>query len=164
MGSSRWRSAATFVRPQRFSWRPESIPRSSRNGLGHAQIGITLDTYSHVLPTIQREAASKLDAMMRPADKPEGAKTRRPAKQAHDLASWRLAAGSGVIQRSYVRHSPPLSHDVHRVSVHVVVARPPTSIAPPPRDWLHFGYIGDFFVRRFRPQSAQEKPRNSRRG
>ena len=31
--------------------------------LGHASITITADTYSHVLPTMQRAAADKLDAM-----------------------------------------------------------------------------------------------------
>jgi integrase len=29
--------------------------------LGHANIGITLDTYSHVLPGMQREAAESID-------------------------------------------------------------------------------------------------------
>ncbi len=29
--------------------------------LGHASIGITLDTYSHVLPGMQREAAESID-------------------------------------------------------------------------------------------------------
>jgi integrase len=33
--------------------------------LGHATISITLDTYSHVLPSLQREAASKLDDLLR---------------------------------------------------------------------------------------------------
>ena len=31
--------------------------------LGHATITLTADTYSHVLPTMQRAAAAKLDAM-----------------------------------------------------------------------------------------------------
>jgi integrase len=30
--------------------------------LGHASIGITLDTYSHVMPGMQEEAAEKIDA------------------------------------------------------------------------------------------------------
>lgn len=34
--------------------------------LGHSTIGMTLDTYSHVLPTMQREAADKLGDMLRP--------------------------------------------------------------------------------------------------
>jgi integrase len=32
--------------------------------LGHATVAITLDTYSHVLPSLQREAADKLDALL----------------------------------------------------------------------------------------------------
>jgi len=31
--------------------------------LGHTTITLTADTYSHVLPTMQRAAADKLDAM-----------------------------------------------------------------------------------------------------
>jgi integrase len=32
--------------------------------LGHASIAITLDTYSHVLPTMQEEAVREFDAWM----------------------------------------------------------------------------------------------------
>ena len=32
--------------------------------LGHASIAITLDTYSHVLPSLQEEAARDLDAWL----------------------------------------------------------------------------------------------------
>ncbi len=35
--------------------------------LGHASIGITLDTYSHVMPDMHEEAAEKMDAGMRKA-------------------------------------------------------------------------------------------------
>jgi integrase len=35
--------------------------------LGHSKVGITLDTYSHVLPGMQEEAASKVDAALRVA-------------------------------------------------------------------------------------------------
>jgi len=34
---------------------------------GHASIGITLDTYSHVMPGTQEEAAEKIDAGLRKA-------------------------------------------------------------------------------------------------
>jgi integrase len=33
--------------------------------LGHAQISLTLDTYSHVLPTMQREAAKRMDGFLK---------------------------------------------------------------------------------------------------
>ncbi len=33
--------------------------------LGHSQIKLTMDTYSHVIPTLQREAASKMNAILR---------------------------------------------------------------------------------------------------
>lgn len=32
--------------------------------LGHATVSITLDTYSHVLPNLQREASDKLEALL----------------------------------------------------------------------------------------------------
>jgi len=38
-------------------------PKIVQERLGHSQISVTLDTYSHVLPTMQRDAASKLDAV-----------------------------------------------------------------------------------------------------
>ena len=34
--------------------------------LGHANIGITLDTYSHVLPGLQERAAERFDEMLEP--------------------------------------------------------------------------------------------------
>jgi integrase len=33
--------------------------------LGHSQIKLTMDTYSHVIPALQREAANRMDAMLR---------------------------------------------------------------------------------------------------
>lgn len=38
-------------------------PKIVSERLGHASIGITLDTYSHVLPSMQSEAASAFDAL-----------------------------------------------------------------------------------------------------
>ncbi len=32
--------------------------------LGHSQVSLTLNTYSHVLPALQREAAAKMDAIL----------------------------------------------------------------------------------------------------
>jgi integrase len=42
-------------------------PKVVSERLGHASIGITLDTYSHVIPGMQEEAAKKIDAGLRGA-------------------------------------------------------------------------------------------------
>jgi integrase len=39
-------------------------PRIVQELLGHAQIAVTLDTYSHVLPSMRRAAAVKLDHLL----------------------------------------------------------------------------------------------------
>ena len=41
-------------------------PKVVSERLGHGSIGQTLDTYSHVLPSMQQGAADKLDALFRP--------------------------------------------------------------------------------------------------
>jgi integrase len=40
-------------------------PKIVQERLGHSQISVTLDTYSHVLPTMQRDAADRLDTMFK---------------------------------------------------------------------------------------------------
>jgi integrase len=40
-------------------------PRTIMETLGHSQISLTLNTYSHVLPALQAEAAKKIDAVLR---------------------------------------------------------------------------------------------------
>ena len=40
-------------------------PKIVSDRLGHSSIKLTLDTYSHVLPTMQREAADKVDELFR---------------------------------------------------------------------------------------------------
>jgi integrase len=42
-------------------------PKVVSKRLGHTSIGITLDTYSHVMPGMQEEAAEKIDAGLRAA-------------------------------------------------------------------------------------------------
>ncbi|MCA1586835.1 MAG: site-specific integrase, partial [Acidobacteria bacterium] len=39
-------------------------PRTIMETLGHSQISLTLNTYAHVLPKLQREAAAKMDAIL----------------------------------------------------------------------------------------------------
>jgi len=41
-------------------------PRVVMEILGHSQIALTMNTYSHVIPALQREAASKLEALLKP--------------------------------------------------------------------------------------------------
>jgi integrase len=39
-------------------------PRTIMETLGHSQISLTLNTYSHVLPALQRRAATEMDAIL----------------------------------------------------------------------------------------------------
>jgi integrase len=51
-------TAATLLLAQGVS------PRTIMETLGHSQISLTLNTYSHVLPSLQQEAARKMDAIL----------------------------------------------------------------------------------------------------
>ncbi|MFC7326280.1 tyrosine-type recombinase/integrase [Marinactinospora rubrisoli] len=51
-------------------------PKIVSERLGHSSISITLDTYSHVLPTIQREAVERLAMMMTSGRKTEARRIR----------------------------------------------------------------------------------------
>ncbi|HET6384697.1 MAG TPA: hypothetical protein VFJ58_14995 [Armatimonadota bacterium] len=51
-------------------------PKVVSERLGHSTIGITLDTYSHLIPTIQQEAAARVNALLAPsADSGESTRT-----------------------------------------------------------------------------------------
>jgi integrase len=41
-------------------------PRVVMETLGHSQISLTLNTYSHVIPALGRAAAERMDAMLGP--------------------------------------------------------------------------------------------------
>jgi integrase len=47
-----------------ISGRTENENRQVQERLGHTTIGITLDTYSHVVGSLQREAADRLDEVL----------------------------------------------------------------------------------------------------
>ena len=49
-------------------------PKVVQERLGHAQISLTLDTYSHVLPSMQADAANRLDSMLVAASVENGGK------------------------------------------------------------------------------------------
>lgn len=42
-------------------------PRTIMDILGHSQISLTMNTYAHVMPAVRREAAKKMDAILRKA-------------------------------------------------------------------------------------------------
>ena len=43
-------------------------PKVVRERLGHSSVNITLDTYSHILPGLQEEAAKRLSDLMAKTD------------------------------------------------------------------------------------------------
>ncbi len=49
-------------------------PKVVSERLGHSKIGITLDTYSHVLPGMQEDAAQRIDMALRQAIEAQAAK------------------------------------------------------------------------------------------
>jgi integrase len=51
-------TAATFLLAQGVD------PRTIMETLGHSQISLTLNTYSHVLPSLQRDAAEKMNRLL----------------------------------------------------------------------------------------------------
>jgi len=46
-------------------------PRVVMDILGHSEIAMTMDTYSHVVPELQRDAADKMESLMRRPGAPE---------------------------------------------------------------------------------------------
>jgi hypothetical protein len=67
-------------------------PKVVSERLGHASIGITLDVYSHVLPTLQAEAARAIDELFGASGAPSGAE---------------MAAGDGPGTHEPPRPAPP---------------------------------------------------------
>ncbi len=51
-------TAATFLLAQGVD------PRTIMETLGHSQISLTLNTYSHVLPALQHEAAARMNRLL----------------------------------------------------------------------------------------------------
>jgi integrase len=49
-------------------------PKVASERLGHSKVGITLDLYSHVLPGMQEDAATRVDEALRAAVKKRGPK------------------------------------------------------------------------------------------
>lgn len=46
----------------------DTLPKIVQEHLGHSDISLTLNTFSHVLPSIQKEAAEKMDEILVPIE------------------------------------------------------------------------------------------------
>jgi integrase len=49
---------------RRVRLRPSSGVPAVMETLGHSQISLTLDTYAHVIPELQRDAAERMEALL----------------------------------------------------------------------------------------------------
>jgi integrase len=58
-------------------------PKVVQERLGHSDISLTLNTYSHVLPSMQEEAAEKMDELLNPIDVSQEIK-RKLGEQRHE--------------------------------------------------------------------------------
>ena len=58
-------------------------PKIVQERLGHADISMTLNTYSHVLPSMQEEAAEKLDELLTPIEVSKEIKQLREVDQVY---------------------------------------------------------------------------------
>lgn len=79
-------SCATFLIAQGVH------PRVVMELLGHSQISVTMNTYGHVLPDTQRDAAAKLDMLLGGSSKPAG---ERPKPGAPTGAEEEAGKGQG---------------------------------------------------------------------
>jgi hypothetical protein len=71
-------------------------PRVVMDTLGHSQISLTLDTYSHVLPSLQAEAARQMDLAIgcqTGCQNPEGTSAQADESQ---IASEREVSQAGI--------------------------------------------------------------------
>ena len=58
-------------------------PKVVQERLGHSDISMTLNTYSHVLPVMQDEAAEKLDELLTPINVSDEIKKLEEGKPSH---------------------------------------------------------------------------------
>ena len=74
-------------RRQRSCFNKASIQKIVQERLGHADISMTLNTYSHVLPSMQEEAAEKLDELLTPIEVSKEIKQLREKEQIYSILS-----------------------------------------------------------------------------
>ena len=51
---------------QKYHDEPKQYKGYLKSALGHSQISLTLDTYSHMSPSLRREAANGMDQILTP--------------------------------------------------------------------------------------------------
>jgi len=77
----------------------EVHPKIVQELLGHSNISMTLDTYSHVLPSLQAEAVSRLNALLSAEENPVAVSTavtgEKKAKNRR-VKNIKPAAGAGL--------------------------------------------------------------------
>lgn len=56
-------------------------PRVVMDLLGHSQIAVTMNTYSHVVPELRKEAAAQMDAILKPVATVMATVTKNPQRQ-----------------------------------------------------------------------------------
>jgi integrase len=62
-------------------------PKVVQERLGHSDISMTLNTYSHVLPSMQEEAADKMDELLKPIEVSEELKKLAEPQQKYTAMS-----------------------------------------------------------------------------
>jgi integrase len=72
-------------------------PKVVQERLGHSDISMTLNTYSHVLPSMQEEAAEKMDELLKPIEVSEELKKLAEPKQEYVILSQGNNKGIGQI-------------------------------------------------------------------
>ena len=95
-------------------------PKVVQERLGHARISITLDTYSHVLPTMQRDAADKLDALV-------GTVRAEMERDGSGIAAGEASRGDPMQQAPTERRPPAEGDDSDAEK----------------KDWLQLGYSSE---------------------
>ena len=60
-------------------------PKIVQERLGHANVSMTLNTYPHVLPSMQEDAAEKLDELLKPLDVSDEFKKIGETQQAYKM-------------------------------------------------------------------------------
>jgi len=83
-------------------------PKVVQERLGHSSIGITLDTYSHVVPGMQADAAAKVASLLMP-DRP--ARPKQPRQRVHRQDAPSRGASSESTQLEDTSHPGVLSDE-----------------------------------------------------